>query len=166
MWYHQGLLKQNETVRRECAAQLLELIPKTDLDPILTADILTNARGCTQEPEAAARTIADIRDELRPKAICVMSAPNAFTPDGRPMSWPGNFPKQLESICEALDLPLLNPSRLVAERGGAFSLTSDLLHFTPQFLSLLGDEILALGLRALFVRASRMCLPKAPALST
>jgi len=152
-WYNQGLIKQNESVRRECAEQLLELMPETGLglESNVARDVVRNARGSAQDAGDVMCTIDKIRQMLDAKAVCVLSAQNAYTPDGRPLNWPGNFPKQLDSICGDLDLPLLHPSRLVAERGGAFALQSDLIHFTPRFLSLLGDEMLAMGRRALRV---------------
>lgn len=154
-WYYQGLIKQDEAARRDCAEQLLELIPQTELDPGFAGDVFKNARGCTQEADAVAHTINAIRDSLQPKAVCALSAHNVFTADGRPLAWPGNFPKQLEAICRGLGIPLLHPSRLVAERGVSFSLEADLYHFTPQFLALLGDEMLAMARRALGASAGK-----------
>lgn len=148
-WYHQGIIKQNETVRRECSEQLLELLPFSGVDARLASEIITDARGHTQDPADVALTIAAIQDSIRARATFVVSTQNAFTPDGRPMTWPGNFSKQLESVCQTLGLPLLHPSRLVSEHGGEFSLERDLIHFTPRFLSLLGDEMMSLGLAAL-----------------
>jgi hypothetical protein len=148
-WYHQGLLKQDERVRLECAAHLRALIPRTGLDPRLAADIVMHARGLRQGAGAVSQTILELRERLRPRAFCLLSTQNAFTPDGRPVSWPGNFPRQLDAVCSRLGLPLLHPSRLVAQHGSAFSLDPDLHHYTPQFLSVLADEMLAMGRRVL-----------------
>jgi hypothetical protein len=148
-WYHQGLINQNEMARRDCAARLLDLIPDARIETKLASDIVKHARGSRQDDDAIARTICDIRDLLEARAMCVLSTQNAFTPDGRPITWPGNFPKQLDNICRGLGLPLLHQSRLVAERGGTFSLEKDLHHFTPQFLSVLGEEMLTMGQQAL-----------------
>lgn len=150
-WYHLGLVRQNEAARRELSGQMLELLPRTGLDPILARDVIERARGDLQDPDEAADTIARIRDGLGTRAVCVLSANNAFMPDGRPVSWPRNFAKDLEPICRRLGLPLLHPHRLVAEHGVAFSLMPEknLHHFTPQFLSRLGDEMLAMARGAL-----------------
>jgi hypothetical protein len=94
-------------------------------------------------------TMRRIRDTLQAKATCVLSSQNAFMPDGRPLSWPGNFFKVIEAACGEIGLPLLHTKRLVAEHGAAFAIKKDLVHFTPQMISLLGTEILAMGKRAL-----------------
>jgi hypothetical protein len=79
----------------------------------------------------------------------VLSSQNAFMPDGRPLSWPGNFFKVIETACGEIGLPLLHTKSLVAEQGAAFAIKKDLVHFTPQMITLLGTEILAMGNRAL-----------------
>lgn len=148
-WYHQGLIRQNEPVRAESAERLLELLPKAGVVSRNAAEIVRSARGAQQDDAAAARTVNEIRAVLGEKPVCVLSTQNMFTPDGRPVTWPGNFLKQLDRICELAEVPVLHPSRLLTERGAAFALHADLHHFTPQFISVLGDEMLAMGRRAL-----------------
>src|SRR4051794_8468630 len=92
-WFHLGLMMQNEKVRVQCVEQLVELIPGIPGDQKLLRDIVENARGHRQEAHDVTRTIAKIVDLLQACAISVLGAHNAFTPDGRPVSWPGNFPK-------------------------------------------------------------------------
>ncbi len=155
-WYHLGLVRQNETTRRELACQLLQRLPSTRLNAPLVRDVIDRARGDLQPGCAAARTIGCIREALGAAVVCVVSANNAYMPDGRPVSWPRNFAKELEPICRQLNLPLLHSHRLVAERGVEFSLVPEtpLHHFTPQFLTVLGEEMLAMGRRALGRAAS------------
>jgi hypothetical protein len=148
-WLHKGLIRQNEALRRKSAEQMLEFFLGTGLDVALYSDIARNARGSVQTTDEMTDTIGRIGEALGANALCVVSAQNAFTPDGRPLSWPGNFPKQLETACQNLGLPLFHPGRLVAEKGAAFSLEKDLHHFTPQFLHILGEELLAMGSRAI-----------------
>jgi hypothetical protein len=154
-WYHQGLIKQNEAVRRECATELAELLPRAGLDPAVTGEIVRHARGASQDQDAVANTIGAISELLAGKPICILTTQNLFTPDGRPVTWPGNFPKELDPVCRRLGLPLLHSSQLVAERGMAFSVESDLHHFTPPFLSYLGDRLLALAREHVTAHAAR-----------
>jgi hypothetical protein len=135
----------DEKVRAQSVEQLLKLIPRIEGDQKLARDIVINARGHRQEAREVTGTIAAILDLLKADAICVVSAHNSFTPEGRAVSWPGNFPKQLETSCAELGLPLLHAARLVAEHGTAFSLKPDRHHFTSEFLSILGEEMLAVG---------------------
>lgn len=148
-WYQQGLLNQDEEIRQASTSLLLPLISRLDIDQSLARDVIENARGCRQDGEASESTLGKIRNMLNGKAICVMSAYNIFTPDGRPVTWPGNFARDLERICRNMRIPLLQPSLLVAKHGAAFSLKTDLHHYTPAFLTVLGDEILAIARRAL-----------------
>jgi hypothetical protein len=141
-WYHLGLRQRNEAVRREASKLLLDLIPRADVDQALARELLHNARGRGQDAEAVAETITRIREVLGVGRVCILGANNVFMPDGRPMNWPKNFAKDLERICRRLGIPLVQPSRLVAEHGVAFSLQPDRHHFTPQFLALLGEEML------------------------
>lgn len=151
-WHNQGLMKRDEVARAETVEQLIALLPRTGLDPEPAADILRNARGSEQDAASAADTIRQIGERLQAHAMCVLSTQNAFTPDGRPLSWPGNFLKSVETICRLAGLPLLHTSKLVAEKGAAFALKDNLVHFTPQMTALLGDEVLIMGKRALRAR--------------
>jgi len=148
-WYNQGLLKRNEAVRAECAARMLDMIPRLGVDRALARDVVCNARGAEQDMASVVETMRGIRDTLQAKATCVLSSQNAFMPDGRPLSWPGNFFKVIETACGEIGLPLLHTKSLVAEQGAAFAIKKDLVHFTPQMITLLGTEILAMGNRAL-----------------
>ena len=148
-WYNQGLIKRNEAVRQESAEQMLELIPRLNLDHDLASDVVRNARGVEQDVASFVESMRWIRDTLQAKATCVLSSQNAFMADGRPLSWPANFFKTIEIACREIGLPLLHTKDLVAERGAAFAIKEDLFHFTPQMISLLGTEILAMGQRAL-----------------
>ena len=149
-----GPVAANEAVRSESVEQILELVPMTDLDPVLAGDIVREARGSEQDVAAAADTVRYICDTLQASATCVLGTQNAFTPDGRPLNWPGNFPKVLEAVCGEVGLPLLHTGQLAAERGGAFAIKEDLFHFTPQMISVMADEMLAMGRRALHEQAS------------
>jgi len=147
-WYH-GLIRQNELVRRDCAEQLLRLIPKAKVDMALARDVVEKARGARQDEDVAADTIGRIRDVLGAKTLCLVSSQDTFMPDGRPVSWPANFPRDLESISRKLSMPLFHPGSLVAKLGVSFSLEGDLSHFTPEFLTFMGSELLAMSRRAL-----------------
>ena len=155
-WYNQGLLRRNEAVRAESVEQVLAFLPMTVLDPALAGDIVRRARGCEQDAASAADTIRRLRDTLQARAMCVLGTQNAFMPDGRPLNWPGNFPKVLDAICSDVGLPLMYTSRLVAERGSAFAIKDDLIHFTPQMISVMADEMLAMGQQALHAQAAGM----------
>lgn len=148
-WYENGLIKCNEAVRSETAAQLLTLLPRTDVDQALARDIVLNARGSMQNADEVAATIVQIQERLRAKHVNVISAPNMYMPDGRPVPFPANFPKELEGLCAELGLPLLSLAQLVAAHGGRSAIKEDLYHFTPEFMGLLADEILAMSRRTL-----------------
>ena len=151
-WYNQGLLKRNEAARAECAERMLDMIPRLGVNRGLASDVVRNARGVEQDMTSVIETMRKIRDTLQAKATCVLSSQNAFMPDGRALSWPGNFFKVIEAACHEIGLPLLHTKDLVAEQGAAFAIKKDLVHFTPQMISLLGTEILAMGKRALHAR--------------
>lgn len=152
-WYNQGLLKRNEAVRLECAERMLDMIPRIGVSsPDLATDVVRHARGVEQDMASVVETMRWIRDTLQAKATCVLSSQNAFMPDGRPLSWPGNFFRVIETACGEIGLPLLHTKSLVAERGAAFAIRKDLVHFTPQMISLLGTEMLAMGQRTLRAR--------------
>ena len=55
--------------------------------------------------------------------------------------------EQTNSICARLGVPIINPYLLVEKFGGKFSLKPDLQHFTPEFVSELGIELFAQGIR-------------------
>ena len=148
-WYNHGLIQRDEAVRSQTAEQLLALIPLIDIDQAAAREIVTQARGSMQSAEEVAGTIGRICEALRAAHVSVISAPNMYMPDGRPVAFPVNFPKELEQICRDLDLPLLKLADLVAARGGAYALKPDLHHFTPEFIDCLADEVLAMSHRVL-----------------
>lgn len=148
-WYESGLIRCSETVRSETAEQLLTLLPRIDIDQAVARDIVLNARGSMQSAGEVAATTRQIIERLGAKRVNVISAPNMYLPDGRPVPFPVNFPKELEALCAELGLPLLSLARLVGVHGGSFALKEDLYHFTPEFMAVLADEILAMSRRTL-----------------
>lgn len=153
-WYNQGLIRQCEAVREACVLDLINALPAIDIDRPLAREILLGARGDMQDMADQRAALEEIRDMVRPRAICVVSAQNAYTPDGRPLSWPVNYPRQLDALCAAAEVALLHPSDLVAQHGAAFSLSPDGKHFTEGFIGVLAQAMLdrahqALGTSAL-----------------
>jgi hypothetical protein len=148
-WYNHGLIRRSETVRRDCAALLAAALPRIDTDRALAAAILSEARGDVLDLDGQRAALAEIRDIVRPRALCIVTAHNAYLPDGRALSWPVDYPRQLETICAGTDVALLHTSALVARHGTAFALERDGRHFTADFIGVLADAMREAGRRAL-----------------
>jgi hypothetical protein len=148
-WYQHGLIQRDETVRIEAGAQLLDWLPRINVDQAVGREILMHARGSIQSADQVAAAIRQIIDILGVKHVCVITSPNLYMPDGRPVVFPVDFPNELRRVCQQLDLPLFSLSELVAARGGTFALKGDLNHFTPQFRECYGDELLAMSRRTI-----------------
>lgn len=148
-WYRHGLVGRNEAARSESVAPLLAALPRLDVPQALVAEIIQQARGEVQDVAGQLAVLAEIRGIIGARATCLVCAQNAFTPDGRPLSWPLHFPAVLQEISRRAGLPLLLPSDLVAQHGVAFALQPDLHHFTDPFLAVLGEALMTMGERAL-----------------
>ncbi len=147
-WYQHGLIQRDEAVRRETAAQLLAALPRIDVDQAVAREIVAHARGAMQSADEVTGTIKEIRERLQAKHVAIVIAPNMYMPDGRPVAFPANFPKELERVCGDLGFPLLRLADLVAGYG-AKAIMPDLYHFTPPFRDVLADEVLTLSRRVL-----------------
>jgi hypothetical protein len=148
-WYQHGLIQRDEAVRLEAGRQLLELLPRIDIDQVVAREIVTHARGEIQSAEEVEVTVRQILQILRIGHACVVSSPNTYMPDGRPVAFPVDFPKDLKRVCAQLDLPLFDLGELVASRGGDYALDADLYHFTPRFTECYADELLVMSRRSL-----------------
>jgi hypothetical protein len=146
-WYHQGLQRGDETLRAALAAELADLVRRRD-GRCPDMDLVLGARSHRQDPAEVAHGIEEMREAVG-RPLCVVSTPAVYTRDGRPVSWPTYFPGELAEICRAIDVPLLSLSDLVARHGVELSVQPDLHHYTPAFIGVLGDAMMAMTRRLL-----------------
>ena len=145
-WFEEGLLKVNEKIREEAAQALLEFLPSGTEEADCDRDLVMNARSSRPNEKDYEEGIRAIKDAL-PMPICILSHTLRFMPDGRPINWPQGFVEQTNTISARLGIPIVNPYLLVEKLGGDVSLKPDLQHFTPEFVSELGMELLVQGIR-------------------
>lgn len=148
IWFARGLVWQDEAAREQTSKALLELMSDGSGFSDLDRDIVVRVRGRKESKDDIARDIRKIRDLLA-RPVCAVSGPRIYTPDGRPMTWPGNFLRDIEEVCQSIGVPYINESDLVARYGPKFSLMPDLRYYTPQFNERLGDEILNVAMNLL-----------------
>jgi hypothetical protein len=140
-WFFNGILKQDETTRDWRSQALLEALQASDAPYGETdLEIIREARGFKQTREALKADLAEIRDRLN-KPLAIYSHILRYMPDGRPVSWPGEFYGQVNDIGRELGIAVSNPSELVVKRGVEFALTPDLSHYTEPFVHVLAEEM-------------------------
>lgn len=140
-WFFNGILKQDETTRDWRSRALLDALSGIEMpNGPIDLDIIRNARGQKQTREALKSDLVEIRQRLL-KPMVIYSHILRYMPDGRPISWPGEFYGQVNDIGRELGIAVSNPSELVVKRGVEFALTSDLSHYTEEFVGVLAEDM-------------------------
>ncbi|CAN5248936.1 hypothetical protein BH09PSE2_BH09PSE2_02130 [soil metagenome] len=141
-WHTQGLMRCHEGGRELGAQAVLGFIEGTPFDTPLNREMLLHARGVRRSRDELRDDLVALRGRVGARRFVLVSAPNVYTPDGRSVSWGPNLLRDMVSIAEEIGAPLIEVDRLVAQHGVPFSVCEDMHHLTPDFLSLLGDEVL------------------------
>jgi hypothetical protein len=138
-WFYNGMFGHKEEVRAAAVEKLLPLIPSGDPEADMRREVLRTARPHRQDEQSLKSDIAE---------LCALISPNAFVlghilrymPDGRPIYWPPAFMRQMMGVCRELDIPYVDPAKVVQEKGPEFSL-KDERYYTPEFIDEMGDRL-------------------------
>ena len=146
-WVNQGLIRANEAARLASAEALKPLyrLPRFSDVPLL--DILDNLRARPTTAQIQLEGVKALGAHYNASSVLVITSPNAYLPDGRPLTWPGNFPREIGLVCEEEAVPVLHSSSLVKRYGVAVALEDDHVHFKDDFGARYGDAILERLLR-------------------
>lgn len=114
-WASEGLLKGNEARRTEAVAAVDALLAgRTDIDPLIL-EVLRGARFVDTSPEQMREYLAELRDLLG-LPMLVVACNHVYTPDGRGMTWPPTFKRNLAQAAAELGLPWHDPADAMAGR--------------------------------------------------
>lgn len=66
----------------------------------------------------------------------------AYMPDGRPLSWPADFLREMIEATEALGIPAFDPRPLVQAAGVETALAGDQRHYADGFLPVVAKPLI------------------------
>lgn len=140
-WLQDGVLKGNEPVRVQAGTELLEYLPDKDPDDRMLREVVKHAKGETSD-RAGLRAHLEAITSHMPVLPKIVVYYYSYMPDARVISWPPTFVDDVVSVARELNMPVLDPAQLVAKHGTDSALKSDLRHYAPEFLPVIGEEIL------------------------
>jgi hypothetical protein len=139
VWLRIGLTGLKEDVRAAAAEKLLGHVhgdtPQADL-----------TRAVISETRAFKSNITDGFRQMQESLGCPIGAVIyvfRYLPDGRPISWPASFRKEVVAAAQELNLPIFDPAPLVAEHGVQGALAKDSSHYSARFLPVIGRALMA-----------------------
>jgi len=136
-WFEKGLVAMNDEVRRATAAELIPMIPETLPHYALTRAVLERAVGEKPSQREGLERLTAALDF----PIGVVTFTWAYMPDGRALSWPADFNREITSAASDLNIPVYEPRHLVSQAGVANSLEKDLRHYTNTFMPVVAKPI-------------------------
>ena len=139
IWLRVGLTGLNEDVRATTATKLLGHV-HGDTEQ---ADLM---RAVISETRAFKSDITDGFRRMQESLGCPIGAVIyvfRYLPDGRPISLPAGFRKEVVAAAQELNLPIFDPAPLVAEHGVEMALADDSSHYSARFLPVVGRALMA-----------------------
>jgi hypothetical protein len=137
-WIRLGLMEMKEDARQELSANLLALIPDDEHAEFRRA-VISETRATPSDVVGGLRTLRELTN--RPVGVVIFVF--RYMPDGRPLSWPAGSREGAIAAAKALDLPYFEPTAMVQQHGVQNALEQDQRHYTPEFLPIVGEAIVA-----------------------
>ena len=141
-WYWNGFLKTDEEARKALAAKLLEFMPREGAQAEMDRILVREAHAVKLDAATMQRRLKECQESFS-APIAVVTHNLRYMPDGRPLIWPPEFLRTVNDVCRVLDVPIINPCRLVMRYGVASGMTEDMGHYRPDFIPIVADEFLS-----------------------
>jgi hypothetical protein len=141
-WYYKGIEGADQQSRKHAVDELLPLLPDDDSWKT-RSEILRAVEGHGQDEAGMKSDIARIAEMIGCK-VYVLGHVLRYMPDGRPLYWPSTFMMQLRRICAELDLPVLDPAKIMQDLDPKRALESNGHHYTQFIIDLMADRMLEL----------------------
>ena len=135
------LFRPTEDTSPICKERFLEILPCESEEDLAAREVVANATSRQLDQQQIISGIEAVR-ELVAKPIIVFTHTLRYMPDGRPVSWPADFRRNVIEACRRLDLPYVAPSSIIMKHGVDAALMPDLMHPRDEFKRVLGDEFL------------------------
>ncbi|CAN5133357.1 hypothetical protein BH09PSE2_BH09PSE2_05080 [soil metagenome] len=140
-WLNAGLIRCDEAVRLPASLKLAEACGNTAIASPELDHLIRNITGVPCVAENEVRGAEDLAHALGCRSLTVITSPNTYLPDGRPFTWPGNYPAEVRAACMDRGVSLLQCSSLIKRFGIVEALELDRVHFRPEFYGRFGDAI-------------------------
>jgi hypothetical protein len=144
-WYYDGLIKASPR-RSEYASHLLRHMPRDSEQDELLRAIVREAAPRRISMETLLEGLERI-EGLLGKPAGVLTHTQNYMPDGRPLSWPPTFHRDLMETCRKNQIPLMHPCELVEKHGAKVALKADLVHWHDDFMPVVGEAIAEFAMR-------------------
>jgi hypothetical protein len=136
-WYRAGLANFDDEVRAEAAARLLARLPPRMKHIELIRAVVDETRSSKADVVDGLRRVRDLVG--RPVGVVVYVF--QYLADGRAISWPQGFYKDVINAARELDLPVFEPAQSVNRFGVEAALRPGLRHYTDEFTKVIAHEL-------------------------
>jgi hypothetical protein len=138
-WFRVGIEGVNATVRAEAGRAAIDLLPPDFENRAFFEAVILETRSARSDMVEGFSTMREVLG----RPIGVLAYVFQYLADGRAISMPSGFLKDVREAAHQLDLPMLEPAEYVNKypAGVAAALKPDLRHYSPEFASHMGDVI-------------------------
>ncbi|HMN70389.1 MAG TPA: hypothetical protein PKA55_00825 [Rhodoblastus sp.] len=152
-WYSRGINGLDHEFAQKVAKELSPILRDADLSPNekeLYLMTLNEARGSVRDVGEGLRQVLSIID--RPVGLVTYTW--QYLEDGRYISWPAVFIKQVLAAAEKFSIPALEPYKYVLERGAKAAMREDMRHYNGEFEPFMAGKLVSF----LHAVAGRECI--------
>lgn len=137
-WFNQGILRLNDDARLTAARVLVGAIEDEVKEAELKRAIISEARPLKEGGSCVVDQIRQLH-QLLGIPMGVVTYNHQYLPDGRTIPWPPEFVSETINASKVLDLPLMEPSKIVQAHGVANAMKPDRVHYKPEFEPIMGQ---------------------------
>jgi len=132
LWYSRGINGFDDEYVKTVANELAPVLRDSDLseaDKELYLTTLREARGSLRDVRKGLGQLLSMID----KPAGIVTYTWQYMEDGRHISWPATFNKQLLAAAEEVSIPVFEPYKYVVERGAKAAMRDDMRHYNGEF---------------------------------
>ena len=142
-WFWNGFVKDtDEGNRKSRATKLLEFLPREGIQAEVDRMIVSEAHAVRLDAVTMQQRMEEFKESIS-APLAIVSHILRYMPDGRPIIWPSGYLQMLNDVCRKMDVPIINPCRLVMRYGVDSGMTEDMGHYRKNFLPVVADEFLS-----------------------
>lgn len=136
--WRSALVKGKEEARAETAERLYSLLPRETDDQQKLASFVRGTTSRMLDIDEMTAATGQLRERFgKPMGLVLHNF--QFLPDGRPISWPSDFKRQVAEIGSRLDMPTLDLAPIVQKHGVGRAMAADRRHWEPRFYPRLAE---------------------------
>lgn len=137
--WRQALVKGKDDVRAAAAEEIYGLLRKDSEEQQNLARFVRETTSRILSQDEIAKAAGELRERIgKPMGLVLHNF--QFLPDGRAISWPADFKRQMAEVGERLDMPTFDLAPYVQEHGVGRVMAADRRHWEPSYIPRLSEQ--------------------------